>query len=407
MSDDIGDLTRQLEAAKKEIEELRCLLHTQKSTSEVIGELCHELRNPLSAMLGFCNLLMSDSPTPQLVSKQREYVGHVRTGLHHLLSLTNDVFDMVSHNLGKGRELKEDVINIEHFMEETLALVPGAESIELKWIPGPVALPRLYCDPVRLRQILLNIVGNAVKYAAETDGLVEVVMDISDGLAFIITDNGKGIRPEDIPRALTPFERIASSPLDRGLGLGLPLARALMEAHEGMLVLSSTPGHGTTVRLWFPPERVHLGTSHRPSEPSETTRKGRLLIAEDSLEMAKYLKDIAEAHGYETFMARLGRAAMDLAREKRPDVILMDVWLPDISGLEAVYWLKKEPRTADIPIIGITATGIPERWVLAGGCDAFFEKGDRGFIADWLRCAEEMVQQGAPSARLRDRKSVV
>src|ERR1051325_3427839 len=199
MSDQIEILIRKLAEAdarvaalEKENDELRHSNHSQqKSTSEIISEICHEYRNPLSAMLGFCNLLMSDSPTPQHISKQREYVGHIRTGLQHLLSLTNDVFDIMSHNIGKRWALKEDVIDIERLVEDTLALVPAAQSIELRWLPGPIALPRLYCDPVRLRQILLNIVGNAVKYAAVADGLVEVTVDISDGLAFIITDRSE------------------------------------------------------------------------------------------------------------------------------------------------------------------------------------------------------------------------
>src|SRR4029077_6127904 len=168
---------------------------------------------------------------------------------------------------------------------------------------------------------------------------------------------------------LMPFERIGTANaagMERGLGLGLPLAKALMEAHGGTLVLHSAPGHGTTVRLWFPSERIHLGPAHGVRNRSEATGRGMILIVEDRPTTAMYLKDVAEANGYETLMARIGRAALDLAREKRPDLILMDISLPDISGLEAVYWLKKDARTAEIPIIGITAHPIPERWVLAG-----------------------------------------
>jgi signal transduction histidine kinase len=410
MKENVEDLKKSLNAAKTELRDVRrenedlrfSVKSFSKSRAEFIGAMCHDYRGPLAALLGFSNLLISEDIAPNLTEKQRDYARHIRTGLQHLLALTNNVFDTISYEFGKESHLNESIIEIDQFVCDTLKLVSKSDGVHLRWVPGPIELPRLYCDPVRVRQILLNLVGNAVKYTDKGDGLVEITVEVSEGLTFVVADNGIGIKPEDIPRALTPFERIEpanTSVTERGLGLGLPLAKALMEAHGGTLTLNSTPGYGTTVRLWFPPNRVHLGSARGVGKSAETLGKGSILIVEDRVDMATYLKDVAEARGYETFMARLGRAALDLAREKRPDQIWMDLSLPDISGLEAVYWLRKDPRTADIPIIGMTAAyGIPERWVLAGGCDAFFSKGDGHFLTHLLHCAEKMVQSGSLAA---------
>src|SRR5204863_4847948 len=143
-----------------------------------------------------------------------------------LLALTNNIFDMVAHDVGRDSNLREDILEIEPFVEATLNLVPEKIGVDLRWLPGPIQLPRLYCDPVRVRQVLLNVIGNAVKYTNTSDGVVEITVEVSDGLTFVVADNGIGINADDVPRVLTPFERIGSGNtpgMERGLGLGLPL----------------------------------------------------------------------------------------------------------------------------------------------------------------------------------------
>jgi signal transduction histidine kinase len=374
----------QLSAAKGEIEDLRKQAGAAaRARANFLATLSHEVKNQLTAVLGYCDLMTGN----------REYTGVIRLGAQHVVTLMDDIWSIVLHEAGK-LPLRETLIDIDAFVRETLPLVPGTArgGVEPRWKPETVDLPRLHCDPTRLRQILLNVVGNAVKFA-KPGGQVEIGADLSDGLTFFVRDDGIGIKHEDIPRVLRPFERVESpySPNRKpGLGLGLPVAKALMEAHGGSLGVDSTPGIGTTVRLTFPAERIYLGTAPAHSKvgadntPAEGGRlpatprreKGCILIVDDERLPATYFKDVLQAHGYATRLAMSGGAAVSLARDSRPDLILMDIRLYDsMTGFEAVYWLRTDASTRRIPIVGTTAfITIPERWMLAGGCDAFVPK---------------------------------
>jgi CheY-like chemotaxis protein/nitrogen-specific signal transduction histidine kinase len=391
------EATRQRDELLKELTSLKfSAAASAKARAEFLGTLCHDFRQGLHGIIGFSDLLISEEIAPISVQKRREYVRDIRNGGEHLLALTKDILDLVNYDAGK-LQLSEDLIDIDQFIKDTLRLVPGAarDEVAVIWKPGSITLPRLYCDPVRVRQILLNVVGNALKFT-KPGGHVDLTVEISEGLTFVVTDTGVGIKKEDITRILTPFERVQSaysrSP-EAGLGLGLPLAKVLMEAHGGLLTLNSTLRVGTTVRLWFPSERIHLGSTHDVEDLPTTTGRGTILVVEDDPLTAKFTRDVLQQHGYNILLARIGQAALDLAREKCPDLILMDIGLPDISGLEAVYWLRSEARTAQIPIVGTTCFPIPERWVLAGGCDAFIPKAG-STIPELLRRIDEVVDSG-------------
>jgi signal transduction histidine kinase/CheY-like chemotaxis protein len=395
LENELRQVKQELADSQRIIEELQrsaeALVKTRATSLRI---LCHDYRGLLSAISGHCDLLMRPEALFSVSSPHRQYLQNIRMAVQHLLELTQDLYDVNNYEIGKPLVLQEGLVKIDDFVNDTIQLVPGANEITVSFQAGLVSLPRLNCDATRLRQILLNVIGNAVKYVNKTNGHIGITVEVADGLTFVITDNGVGINPEDIPRVLRPFERIEAANALPGLGLGLPLAQALMEAHGGTLALTSAPGRGATVRLWFPPERVHLGTSHRTESIAGSTGRRKILIVEDTPVMAKYLKDVAEFRGFETYMARIGRAAIDLALQERPDVILMDIWLPDISGLEAVYCLKKHEQTANIPIIGISANGIPEPWVLTGGCDAFLKKDATQFLTELFNRVNEVTRPG-------------
>src|SRR5438067_11160393 len=165
VTNELHSTKEQLHTARQETERLRgSAKSTTRVRAEFLGTMCHDYRGPLAAMLGLSNFLISEDITPTLPPKEREYARLIRTGLQHLLSLTNNIFDAIAHEIGKPWELKENIIDIEEFLEDTLQLVPGAVGVTLRWLPGPTPLPRLYCDPVRVRQVLLNVVGTPVKY---------------------------------------------------------------------------------------------------------------------------------------------------------------------------------------------------------------------------------------------------
>jgi signal transduction histidine kinase len=227
--------------------------------------MSHELRTPLNAIIGFSDLMKSEILGPIGNDTYRGYVSDIHFSGGHLLEIINDILDVVRHESGK-MELKEEAVAIEEVIADALRLVaPQARegNVSLNWRRAVGALPRLFCDEIRVRQMLLNVLSNAVKFT-NSGGRVEVRAELVGGLDLIIEDTGIGIDAEDIARILTPFGQVASvyTRNHQGAGLGLTLTKALVERHGGYLRLSSAPGLGTTVQLSFPADRL----IHSPAE---------------------------------------------------------------------------------------------------------------------------------------------
>ena len=242
----------ELEAAKLQAEA------ASKAKSDFLANMSHELRTPLNAIIGFSDLMRSEVLGPIGSDTYRGYVSDIHFSGCHLLEIINDILDVVRHESGK-MELKEDTVPVEDLIADALRLIrPQAREaqVNLNWRPAATALPELRCDRVRVRQILLNVLSNAVKFT-EPGGCIDIKTEVSSGFELIVRDNGIGIRPEDIARILTPFGQVASVySRNQGAGLGLTLTKALIERHGGHLSLYSAPGLGTTVRLFFPADRL-------------------------------------------------------------------------------------------------------------------------------------------------------
>ena len=242
----------ELEAAKLQAEA------ASKAKSDFLANMSHELRTPLNAIIGFSDLMQSEVLGPIGSDTYRGYVSDIHFSGCHLLEIINDILDVVRHESGK-MELKEDTVPVEDLIADALRLIrPQAREaqVNLNWRPAATALPELRCDRVRVRQILLNVLSNAVKFT-EPGGCIDIKTEVSSGFELIVRDNGIGIRPEDIARILTPFGQVASVySRNQGAGLGLTLTKALIERHGGHLRLHSAPGLGTTVRLSFPADRL-------------------------------------------------------------------------------------------------------------------------------------------------------
>jgi signal transduction histidine kinase len=242
----------ELEAAKLQAEA------ASKAKSDFLANMSHELRTPLNAIIGFSDLMQSEVLGPIGSDTYRGYVSDIHFSGCHLLEIINDILDVVRHESGK-MELKEDTVPVEDLIADALRLIrPQAREaqVNLYWRPAATALPELRCDRVRVRQILLNVLSNAVKFT-EPGGCIDIKTEVSSGFELIVRDNGIGIRPEDIARILTPFGQVASVySRNQGAGLGLTLTKALIERHGGHLSLYSAPGLGTTVRLFFPADRL-------------------------------------------------------------------------------------------------------------------------------------------------------
>jgi signal transduction histidine kinase len=261
---------RELDLCRATIDELRRELArttaASAAKSELLAELSHELRSPLNAIIGFSEIMQSEAFGAVGNQTYRDYVDDIIFCGRHLLGVVDDTLELARHEAGKV-ELQEEDVAVETVVAEAIRVIgPQAErgGVLVSWRPPTGELPRLCCDRLRLRQILLNALSNAVKFT-EPGGQVEITADLSDGLALVVSDTGIGIEPESIPLALSRFGQISRNrPAQRqGTGLGLAVAKALAEQHGASLSLQSTPRVGTSVRISFPAGRI------RPIDPGD------------------------------------------------------------------------------------------------------------------------------------------
>ena len=248
--DDSADNARGLEEAREE---------ANRAKLEFLATVSHELRTPLNAIIGFSDLIMRDLRKPVSDQQNRAYIQDINASGRHLLDVINDILDFAKAEAGK-LTLQESEVEVREVVDSIARLVGPRvrdSGVELCGdLPGN--LPRLWCDERKLKRMLLNLVSNSSKFTPSGGRIIVHAAAEGDGLAIIVADTGVGIAKADLGRVLEPFVQVEST-LNRrheGTGLGLPLVKAMVEAHGGSLVLESEVGRGTTVRLRFPSERV-------------------------------------------------------------------------------------------------------------------------------------------------------
>jgi PAS domain S-box-containing protein len=230
-----------------------------RSKTEFLANMSHELRTPLNAVIGFSDILASQIFGPLGDQRYQGYARDIRDSGLHLLNLINDVLDVSKVEFGKV-ELIEEVVDVAAIVESCARLMRNrAEAAGLTLVQElPEELPRVEADSRRLKQILLNLLSNSVKFTPSGGCVTLRAGHGADGLRLVVEDTGIGIDPGDLEKAMRPFGQIDSRLARKyqGTGLGLPLARSMAELHGGKLAIESIPGRGTTAILWLPPSRV-------------------------------------------------------------------------------------------------------------------------------------------------------
>ncbi|MEP6733333.1 MAG: MHYT domain-containing protein [bacterium] len=356
-----------------------------RAKSEFLSRMSHELRTPLNAILGFGQLMELEATTPG----QTESAEHVLNAGRHLLGLINEVLDITGIESGRLR-LSAEPVRISEAVQETFDLMrPLAAVRNVDLCTDAPSIDDLYvrADRQRLKQILLNLIANAVKYNHE-GGRAEVACEPhgTDRLRIVVRDTGPGIAADKIGRLFTAFDRLGAEQTSvEGTGLGLALSKRLAEAMSGEMGVRSDVGEGSTFWVELPRAESQLARLERlePTDGNASTISDALpptrtiLYVEDNLSNLTLVQRILERRpDIELIPAMQGRLALELARLHRPDLVLLDLHLPDVSGEEVLRQLRHAPDLRKIPVVVLSADatqGQIDR-LLAAGALAYVTK---------------------------------
>jgi PAS domain S-box-containing protein len=377
--------------------------------SEFLSRMSHELRTPMNSILGFAQLL-GDS---DLSAADRNAVQHILTAGEHLLTLINEVLDVARIEAGR-QELSIEPVRLDAVLDEAVALVRplaaarGVRVAAAARAAGVGAGCYVRADRQRLAQVLLNVLSNAVKYN-RTGGSVRIATEPSgagpDAVVRVrVEDTGRGIAPERRGQLFVPFARLGAEQTGvEGTGLGLALSRRLMAAMGGALELESSSEQGSVFRVDLVAAASPVAAAAPLPSPARAplldSRPGtKLVYVEDNLANLSLIEAVLAPYaGWTLVPALQGRLGVELAREHAPDLVLLDLHLPDIPGDEVLRQLRADPRTAAVPVVVISADATPKsiERLRAAGADAYLTKPLD--VRLFLRTLERLLAQPARS----------
>jgi PAS domain S-box-containing protein len=354
-----------------------------RAKSEFLSRMSHELRTPLNAILGFGQLMELEATNPAQV----ENADHILKAGRHLLALINEVLDITGIEAGR-LHISAEAVRVAEVVDEVVGLIgplTTARGVTLSVDRHRIADQYVRADRQRLKQVLLNLVANAVKYNRANGTAVLSFENDGDGLArIIVSDTGSGIAPENVTRLFTPFDRLGAEATGvEGTGLGLALSKRLAEAMAGTIGVQSTVDVGSRFWIELPHAESPLSLlSASPDlvgveQPVVAGRRHKVLYVEDNLSNLTLVQLNLEPRGdINLIPAMQGGLALELARTHRPDLILLDLHLPDIHGEEVLRQLRQMPDCRDIPVIVLSADATPGQIdrLVASGAHAYITK---------------------------------
>src|SRR5437016_4182930 len=372
---------REARALAQVNEELRRL---DELKSEFLAMVSHELRTPLTAIVGYSRLLMRQVHGP-LTPKQLEHQEAIFRSAQRLTELINDLLD-VSRLEAARVELDPRPTDVREAVEHVVAAVRVASQAKQIRIANAVGsdVPAVHADATRLHQILANLVGNAVKFTPAGGAVTVRAARQGDQVWIVVEDSGVGIAKDELARIWDPFYQV-ESPMRRrhgGSGLGLAIVRRLVELHGGVVrVESEGEGRGSRFTFTLPVATLPADTSAQTVEPLlqlELVLAGReVLVVEDERATQELIRAVVEdLLGGRARICDSGEHCLQLARERTPALVLLDLMLPGLSGWEVARRLRQDPRTSSVPIIAVSALSRPQEResALHAGCDAYVAK---------------------------------
>jgi signal transduction histidine kinase/CheY-like chemotaxis protein len=364
MNDELGGLYRKLETASR-------------AKSDFLANMSHELRTPLNAIIGFSEVLQEQMFGP-LNDKQAEYLGDIVTSGHHLLLLINDTLDLSKIEAGK-MELELATFALPAVLEDGVTMVrerATRHGIECSVDAGP-GLDEVEADERKVKQVVFNLLSNAVKFTPDGGRVAVRARRVGDRAEVAVADTGAGIDPADQDRIFQEFQQAGQQ---EGSGLGLALARSLVALHGGRLWVESEPGSGSTFAFTLPvrqtvvPETAGTEPARAkavaaPEARSSKAAPATVLLIEDDPRSVELLTLYLEGDGFEVEVCGDGLAGIDAARRLRPDAIVLDIMLPDLSGWDFLGLVKGDESTARIPVVIVSMLDERGKGLALGAAD--------------------------------------
>jgi signal transduction histidine kinase/ActR/RegA family two-component response regulator len=358
--------------------------HDYQARSEFLSRISHELRTPMNSILGFAQLLEMDD----LTEAQQENVALISKGGHHLLQLINEVLEISRIESG-NLTVSVEPVHVESTVAEVLDLVrplAAEHGVTLQNDLGEDSDHHVAADHQRLKQVLLNLLSNGIKYN-RPNGSVRISLEAlsTERVLILVTDTGRGIAEDKLAQVFSPFDRLgAEQTTIEGTGLGLTLSKHLVEAMGGTLGVESEPWIGSTFIVGLAAATGSgAAADHAAAELAPTGGDGAeagaatVLYVEDNLSNFKLVEKVLKKRGEVRLLTAMeGALGLQLARQHRPDLILLDLHLPGMDGEELLRRLNEDPVTAAIPVLAVSADATRARVerVLTGGARAFITK---------------------------------
>ena len=353
-----------------ELEDARAVAEkANMAKTEFLSNMSHELRTPLNAVLGFAQLM--ESATPKPTPTQKMSIEQILKGGWYLLHLINEILDLALIESGKITMTQETIDLSETLHDCQLMITPQAEARNIT-LNFPIEATHLYIDgdKTRIKQVMINLLSNAVKYNRE-DGTITVTCEATaqHGIRINVSDTGLGLAPDLIKQLFQPFSRLGQEASGtEGTGIGLVVTKQLVELMGGVIGVSSEVGVGSS--FWFelprsfeainPVEVAYDSVNVEPTLSAVGGVRRTLLYVEDNPANLNLVEQLIERRtDLKLLAATDGYSGVQMACDHLPDLILMDINLPGINGLEALKLLQANPATAHIPVIALSANAIP------------------------------------------------